>query len=796
MQGYEKLGYEKLGAFYLGKPYNVKTEELADAPLLYDAADLTTHAVCVGMTGSGKTGLCVSLLEEAALDGIPAIIIDPKGDLGNLMLTFPELSAAQFAPWVEEAAARRKGLSVDEYAVKQADLWRNGLASWQQDGERIRRLRQAADVRIYTPGSEAGLPVSILASLAAPPASVVDDGDQYGDRVETTVTSLLSLLGIEADPVQSREHLLLSNVLDHQWRDGKDVDLGSLIHLIQEPPVTRIGVLELESFYPAKERFKLAMQINSLLASPGFEVWLQGTPLDINRLLYNEQGKPQLAVFSIAHLSEAERMFFVALLLNQIVGWVRSLPGTSNLRALLYMDEVFGFMPPIGEPASKKPLLTLLKQARAYGLGVVLATQNPVDLDYKGLSNAGTWFLGRLQTERDKERVLEGLDSLSGVMSRKELDALLSQLGKRVFLLHNVHESGPETFHTRWAMSYLRGPLARTEIRRLMDPYRGDERDSALQVEATSETTETSAAPAASSVAPVVDPAIEQFYLGDAAGSVYQAGLVGRARLYYANRSKTLEHREEVSYWVPLEGERAEVDWHHSDELMGPGASLAADPDPGASFADLPAKGASPRSYSSWKRSFIDHLYRSRRCHLYRSAALDEISNPGEDERDFRIRLAERAREERDRQTRELRADYEEDRDSLEAKIRKAEARIDKEEDQARREKLSAAVSVGTAILSAVFGRKRLSSTTLSKTQSAVRRAGYAREQSKDVDRAEASLEALEEQLEELEERLTKDLDALEDKLDPLREELETVELRPYKKDIEVTAFGLGWRLG
>ncbi len=791
--------YEKLGAFYLGRPYDLEKKTIEAAPLLYDAADLTTHAVCVGMTGSGKTGLCVSLLEEAAIDGIPAIVIDPKGDMGNLMLTFPNLSGAEFEPWVQGDDARRKDKSVADYASDQAGFWKKGLSDWDQDGERIERLRQACDCRIYTPGSEAGLPVSILASLEAPRAGVSSDRDLYGDRIETTVTSLLSLLGLEADPVQSKEHLLLSTLIDHQWKLGEDVDLGGLIRLIQEPPVTRIGVLELESFYPAKERFKLAMKMNALLASPGFDLWLSGAPLDIGKMLYDPNGKPQIAIFSIAHLSEKERMFFVALLLNQVVGWVRSQPGTSNLRALLYMDEVFGYMPPIGEPPSKKPMLTLLKQARAHGLGVVLSTQNPVDLDYKGLSNAGTWFLGRLQTERDKERVLEGLESLAGSLGRKELDQILSQLGKRVFLLHNVHEPAPVLFHTRWAMSYLRGPLARGEIRRLMDPFRSAVSGEATSVDQNSNLGEDdSKAPTpAVSRPPMVDPEIDQFYVPAGSGrgtEVYLPGLVGAARLFYTNRGKTLEHHEEVVFWLPLEGSQVDVDWTESELLDAHLDDLRGEPHAPAAFASLAADAASPRSYSSWKRHFVDHLYRSRRVAVFRSAELDQQSSPGEDERDFRIRLGQLARAERDRRTEELREKYAKKQEALEKRIRSATEELEKQEDQARNEKLSAVVSFGTAILGAVLGRKRLSATTVSRTHSAVRHAGRSRKESKDVQRAEESLDKLEADLKELESTLQEDLEAMRKKVDPLTEKFETAHLRPLKRDIEVTGFGLGWR--
>jgi hypothetical protein len=425
--------YEKLGAFYLGRGYDLENSRVRDEDLLYDGKDLTTHAVCVGMTGSGKTGLCVTLLEEAALDGIPAIAIDPKGDLGNLLLNFPQLRPADFLPWVDPAEAARDGRTPQEHARWTADLWRRGLAKWGQSGDRIARLREAADLQIYTPGGNAGIPLTVLRSLAAPPPQMAGDEDALRERTLSVVSGLLALAGVDADPIRSREHILLSVLIDRAWREGRDLDLASLIREIQSPPLEQLGVLDLESFFPSKDRFELAMTLNNLLASPAFSAWSQGEPLDVGRLLYTEEGKPRIAIVSIAHLSDAERMFLVTILLNEVVAWMRTQPGTGSLRALLYMDEVFGYFPPTANPPSKTPMLTLLKQARAYGLGVVLATQNPVDLDYKGLSNAGTWFLGRLQTERDKARVIEGLEGASAAagagFDRARIERILAGLG-------------------------------------------------------------------------------------------------------------------------------------------------------------------------------------------------------------------------------------------------------------------------------------------------------------------------------------------------------------------------------
>jgi hypothetical protein len=446
--------FEKLGAFYLGRTYDVAERRANPELLLYSSRDLTKHAVCVGMTGSGKTGLCLTLLEEAAIDGIPAIAIDPKGDLANLLLTFPELQPADFQPWLDPGEIQRSGKTADELAADTAERWRQGLAEWGQDGARIARFRKAVDLAVYTPGSSIGLPLTVLRSFAAPPQAILDDADAFRERIAAAVSGLLALLGIDADPLASREHILLSSLFERAWRAGEELSMPALIREIQSPPINNIGIVDLETFFPAKERFELAMRLNNLLASPGFSGWMEGEPLDIGKLLYTSEGKPRLSVISIAHLSEAERMFFVTILLNEMLAWTRTQSGTSSLRAILYMDEIFGYFPPSANPPSKTPMLTLLKQARAFGVGIVLATQNPVDLDYKGLSNAGTWFLGRLQTERDQARVLDGLEGASAAagarFDRQRAAATLSALGSRVFLMNNVHEDEPVVFQTRW----------------------------------------------------------------------------------------------------------------------------------------------------------------------------------------------------------------------------------------------------------------------------------------------------------------------------------------------------------
>lgn len=472
----ETPNIEHPAAFYLGRQL-ARPEDDPGQPLLLESADLVTHAVCVGMTGSGKTGLGIGLLEEAALDGVPSIVIDPKGDMGNLLLTFPDLSPADFEPWLNPDEAARKGLTMQAYAEKVATTWRNGLARDGQTPDRIARLRQAVEFRVYTPGSEAGLPISVLQTLASPQGLNWDEhAEALRERIQSAVSALLALVGIEADPVRSREHILLTNLIQVAWQEGRDLDLADLIRSVQKPPMSQLGVFDLNAFFPAKERMELAMALNAIIASPSFTSWLKGDALEPGRLFWGKQGRPRVSIFSMAHLDDRERFFFVTLLLEQLVAWMRAQPGATSLRALLYFDELFGYLPPYPkDPPSKRPLLTLLKQARAVGLGLILATQNPVDLDYKALSNAGVWFVGRLQTEQDKGRLLDGLMGVqtSGApLDRGRLEATISALPGRTFLLNNVHQPGTVLFKTRWVMSYLRGPLTREQVRQLMDPIK------------------------------------------------------------------------------------------------------------------------------------------------------------------------------------------------------------------------------------------------------------------------------------------------------------------------------------
>jgi len=804
--------YEKLGVFYLGRPYDLKNKKPLDGLYLYDSKDLVTHAVCVGMTGSGKTGLCIDLLEEAFIDSIPAIIIDPKGDLPNLLLTFPNLYSEDFEPWVNEDDARKKNLTLADYATQQAQLWSNGLNSWGQSSERIKRLRQSAEFVVYTPGSNSGIPVSILKSFSKPPQAIMEDNELLSDQINTTVTSLLGLLGISVDPIRSREHILVSTILNSAWENNQDMDLATLIHQIQSPPVNRIGVLDLDAFFPAKDRFALALQLNNLLAAPGFSTWLEGESLDIADILYTSEGKPRAAIFSIAHLNEAERMFFVSLMLNQILGWMRTQSGTNSLRAIVYMDEIFGYFPPVANPPSKKPLLTLLKQARAYGVGLVLVTQNPVDLDYKGLSNTGTWFIGRLQTERDKARVLDGLEGATATagmkFDRQSMEQTLAGLGNRIFLVNNVHDNDPVVIESRWAMSYLRGPLTRNQIKLLMDPVKdtyttAELMGSAYAINGSSTVTQIVSAQihakAAQTAKPVLPPDIKQYFAPlrgrqpQDHGILYQPAIVGFAQVQFSDIKSGTFIDKDLTYYTPILDDPIPVDWDNAAEFDVEINDLEKQPQESSHFADLPSAAGKLENYNLWSKNFATWIYRMQKYDLMRSPSLEVLSQPGETERDFRVRLQLTAREKRDNATEALRQRYAVKISSLEERIRRSKQVVEREAEQAKQQKIQTAISMGATLLGAFVGSKAISYSTLGRATTTIRGVGRTMKETQDIGRAKETVAVMEQKLQQLEEEFRAETEALTSKIDPLKETMDIVSIKPAKKDISIQLIALCW---
>lgn len=780
--------YEKLGVFYLGREYDAATRAASDNLLLYDSRDLTTHAVCVGMTGSGKTGLCLALLEEAGIDGIPAICIDPKGDLGNLLLTFPHLEAAEFLSWVDAGEAQRKGLSVEQYAAQTAESWKKGLAEWDQTPERIAKFRDAVDLAIYTPGSESGLPLSVVRSFAAPAAELLRDTAALRERIATVVSGLLALLDRDANPINSRDHVLLSTIFEDAWRKGTGLDMASLIAAVQKPAFDKVGAFDLETFYSAKERLQLAMAINNLLASPGFAAWLSGEPLDIQRLLFTAEGKPRIAVISIAHLSDAERMFIVTLLLNEVIAWMRGQSGTSSLRAILYMDEIFGYFPPTANPPSKQPMLTLLKQGRAFGLGCVLATQNPVDLDYKGLANAGTWMIGRLQTERDKLRVLEGLESAVPGTDRGALDRMISGLTPRVFLMRNVHDDTPVLFQSRWALSYLRGPLTGVEISKLMAPQR-TARPQPAATPARAPAGEAASKPSVPADVP------EYFLAATAAGEalLYKPMVMGSVKLHFVDAKLALDQWQTTAYLAPLSDDGTDVLWAEATSAPELKSRLSKAPAPSSTFAQVPAATLRTQSYAAWGKALSAQLFESARSEVLVCDALKATSPPGMSEGDFRAQLALAAREQRDAAVADLKRKYAPKLATIEDQLRRSAERVERERSQLNQQRLQSAFSIGASVLGAFLGRRTLSAANVNRAASAARSATRIGRESGDVDRASESEEVVQQKQKDLQQQFDADAAALDTRFDATAVVLRKVQISPRKSDIAVGEVALVW---
>jgi hypothetical protein len=808
---------ERGASFYLGQEYDLAQGRKLDRLVHYDARDLTTHAVCLGMTGSGKTGLGIILLEEAALDGIPALVIDPKGDMTNLLLTFPDLQPEDFRPWVNPDDARRKDLDLDAYAAQIAETWRKGLVATGQGPERIRRLQEAADFAIFTPGSSAGTPLSILQTFQVPDLSWEEQGEFLLDKIQAVVSALLALVGIEADPVRSREHILLSSIFQHAWRAGQDLDLAQLILQVQKPPFSQLGVFPVDVAFPEKDRLELAMLLNGLLASPAFVHWMQGQPLEIDGLLHGPGGKPQVSILYLAHLSEAEKVFFITLLLEQVVSWVRAQSGTTSLRALLYMDELFGYLPPHpANPPTKTLLLTLLKQARAFGLGLVLTTQNPVDLDYKALSNAGTWFIGRMQADRDKQRVLDGLEGVEvgrGGTSRAEFDRLISALGSRVFLLHNVHEDKPLVFQTRWAMSYLRGPLTRVQVQELVDRQPAPPEAKAVGQEVAAPTAaarprEELLVPAdLNTVPPQLPSSVQQVYLpvrltlqaalerltgargqADVTGRlVYQPALVGLGQVQYVHTKSRQTHAEEVAHLLPLEHEGQTRDWAEARVALER-RDLARGSEPEALYASLPSDMGAAKRYTELEKDYEDYLYYNSAISLWYNPHVDLYSEPDEAKETFLRRCRKAAEAAHDAEARKLKVKYERELERLEDRLRREERELEEdkiEHDSRKQEELLSGVESVLSLFSSSRRSSRLSKASTKRRMTRKARA--------EVEATEEAIKDLEEEIDDLEAQAKQELEELAETWNERIAELEEVEVRPRRADVRLELFGLAW---
>lgn len=803
--GETPMDYEKLGQFYLGTVAEDRDGDGRPDFMLFDSRELRTHAICVGMTGSGKTGLGIAMLEEAAMDGIPAIIVDPKGDMGNLLLSFPGLTAEEFRPWVQASEAKTKGITVDELAEEKAESWRTGLTASAQTGDRISVMRERCEFALYTPGGLFGRPLSVEGLFSAPKEQ---DVEIVNDMVVSATSSLLHLIGLEVDPIKSREHVFLSEIIRQRWSEGKAVDLPHLVQAVQNPPIKTIGVMDIETFFPEKNRFELALQLNSILASPSFASFLQGEELNIDRLLYTAEGKPKLSILSISHLSEAERMFFVTLLLNQMISWMRSKEGTDSLRALFYMDEIFGYFPPVANPPSKLPLLTLLKQARAYGLGLVLATQNPADLDYKGLSNIGTWFIGRLTTERDRSRLLDGMVDTAHVgLERSSLSGTIANLEKRQFLVRRPSEKEPTLFTTRFCMSYLAGPLSREQTALLARPTAGDLEPSGSV--AASETVEQVAGetsddtkPAEVEIqsgqitqAPLPAAGIPVHYLHDttAIGGKYVPALLAYFTIHYVNEKHAISKDREIVRVTPLSDGLVPVDWSNSQVFEPQEIESEDQPPQGATYAALSAEARKKTSFTQWQRQAVDYAYRNDSLEYFLHKELKMYSEPGESQGDFAARVQMAAREERDAALDKLRDQYEKKQRSLEGKIIKAEEKVDRETEQAKDAKRQTAISFGSAVLGALLGKSLVTQSSAGRAGTAAKSASRSKRQSEDIVRAEDALKRLVDEKTELDAEMEEALVELAAVYDNASDNVETVLIKPLKRDVTVKAFALLW---
>ncbi|MFX4264111.1 ATP-binding protein [Aliarcobacter butzleri] len=779
--------YEKLKLFYIGK------EKIDDnfVPLVYKNKDLLTHAAIIGMTGSGKTGLGISLLEEAAIDNIPSIIIDPKGDMTNLLLTFPSLQGSDFEPWIEEQDASNNGLSVKEFAQNTANLWKNGLERDFQNASRIEKLKNCADFTIYTPGSDAGVQISILSSFKAPNKEVVEDNDLLVSLINSTVSSILSLIEEKSDTT-SKESILISSIFMNYFKENKDLTLEELITLIVTPPFSKIGVFDLETFFAQSERLKLALKLNNIIANPSFKTWIEGETLDISNLLYDETGKAKVSIFSIAHLNDSQRMFFVTLLLNQMVAWMRRQEGTTSLKALLYMDEIFGYFPPNSNPPSKQPMLTLLKQARSFGIGIILSTQNPVDIDYKGLANIGTWFIGRLQTKQDKEKVIDGLSSANeGNLNKDEVMNIISNLEKRNFILKNINEDGIKIFETRWALSYLKGPISKDGIKKLMSEKK-KQNIPTQKVENENQTTQINIEKGIPK--PIITSNLTEKYLYSSQNSAYylQPYLICSCDIHYIDAPKNIDFEEKISYKIYLDENMKNIDFEEKEELGN--NSFEEKEKPNSFYYELPSFVQKEKDLKVIEKDFTDYIYRNSKLTLYKNEFLKITSKQTESLNDFKIRLQDRLNEKIDLEVEKLKIKFVKENDSIEIKLSKLYEKLQKEEIQATSTTTDTIISIGTSLLGAFFGNSVINKTNIGKVATSAKGASKILKERNDVKQVENEILELQQQKEVLKTLLENEIEKINLANQSSNFPIEEIFIKPKRSDIYNTKLALLWQ--
>ncbi|MDD3007912.1 MAG: DUF87 domain-containing protein [Arcobacter sp.] len=780
------IDYEKLKLFYIGK----EKIEGNSTPLVYKNKDLLTHAAIIGMTGSGKTGLGISLLEEAAIDNIPSIIIDPKGDMTNLLLTFPNLNGSDFEPWIEEQDAINNGQTLKEFANNTANLWKNGLEKDFQSASRIEKLKNSADFTIYTPGSDSGVQISILSSFKAPTKEVLEDNDLLVSLVNSTVSSILSLIGEQNDS-SSKESILISSIFMNYFTQGKDLTLEELITLIVTPPFAKIGIFDLETFFAQSERLKLALKLNNIIANPSFKTWIEGETLDISNLLYDETGKAKVSIFSIAHLNDSQRMFFVSLLLNQMVSWMRRQEGTTSLKALLYMDEIFGYFPPNSNPPSKQPMLTLLKQARSFGIGIILSTQNPVDIDYKGLANIGTWFIGRLQTKQDIEKVIDGLSSANeGNLNKNEVTNLISNLEKRNFILKNINEDKIKVFETRWALSYLKGPIPKEGIKKLMSSKKVT---NTLKNEETNDEIIPKINIEKGITKPIITTNLSEKYLYGSQNSAYylQPYLICSCEIHYINSSKSIDLQTTESCKIYLDEEMKTINFNEKEDLEN--SNFETKERPNSNFYELPSFIQIEKELKNIEKEFVDYIYRNSKLTLYKNDELKLVSKQNESLSDFKIRLQDRLNEKIDLEVEKLKAKFEKENDSIENKLSKLYEKLEREQQQATSTTTDTIISIGTSILGAFFG-KSSTATTLGKVATGARGATKILKEKGDVKQVENEINQLENEKNSLQTLLENEIEKINSSNLSSNFPIEEIFIKPKRSDIYNVKLELLWK--
>ncbi len=798
--------------FYLGKYYDSKGN-LTDEKLLYDPEDLNTHCVITGMTGSGKTGLGIALLEEIALKNIPAIVIDPKGDLTNLLLHFPELKGEDFSPWIDPEAPLREGKDLSIIAEETADNWRKGLAGWEYGSEEIAALGKIS-YTIFTPGSTVGNPINILSSFDAPDRIWGDGDEDIREKISTSVTALLDLIGISnIDPIQSREHILLSNIIEQYWSMHKSIDIEEMIHAVTDPPFEKLGALSVETMYPAKERVKLALLLNNFLASPSFQTWNKGPKLDIGKMLFTEDGRARFNIFYIRHLNDHERMFFVTMLYSQIEAWMRTQAGTGNLRLGVYFDEIAGYLPASSNPASRLIILRMLKQARAFGVSMILSSQNPIDFDYKALSNAGTWFIGHLQTEQDKNRLLDGLTTNVGEIDRAQANNLISASEKRQFLYMNVHKPGLKVFTSRWVMNYLAGPLTRNLIPLLIEKGLSESNDSNSEIikrkpiaektnlkegEETMSPLPGDETEISEGSKPVIASTINEYYrrseksAADCGASSDQITYVpvwfAQTETRIFQRKYNLDFTEKKAAMIEDQDIRGtSLRW--GNYAVEPIDTAILDTRPESSdpkFETPPEWMLDARSVKSRETDFVDYIYRDSNIKIRANENLGIYAAPDTSDTGFlelcKAKISEASQIERDKLTKA----YEKKVDKLEVKIRKAEADVEDKKDKMSSRNLEKYGAFGELALSLLTGRRRSVSTSLNKY-------GLSNTAENALQKAQLILEAAKNELETETEAFKESINEIESRWDKIAEESTEISVAPLKKDIYTDVFGIVW---